>query len=217
MLDRMRKRKCFADKELEECASSAHHQHQVQNSLVQNHFIESKINQLQKQIIEEREDYSPNRTFNDIYAYFLEQSKAKQINLNTNNFFEALNTFSVYYTQLSNLSSLLGTSSYQSGLTSNFLQASNCNETVNQTKVDHHPNGTSIFNFLLNGSDEVSNLKNETDNKRYSPVNDADNSEKFTELRLDEAVKPNFDLKTHNSNPKKSKNFSVEALLGVVK
>jgi hypothetical protein len=112
LIERMRKRKCFADKELEEIPPA-----QQQQSLAQAQIIDQKNFNLRQQA----QQHQQQQKFQDIYSVLLEQSKYYQnitetnstspqmffssgLNPNLMNPIDSFNALTTYYAQISNLS-----------------------------------------------------------------------------------------------------------------
>lgn len=113
LIERMRKRKCFADKELEEIPPA-----QQQQSLAQAQIIDQKNFNLRQQAQQHQQQQ---QKFQDIYSVLLEQSKYYQnltetsstspqmffnsgFNPNLMNPIDSFNALTTYYAQISNLS-----------------------------------------------------------------------------------------------------------------
>ena len=112
LIERMRKRKCFADKELEEIPPA-----QQQQSLAQAQIIDQKISNLRQQAQQQHQQ----QKCQDIYSALLEQSKYYQnltetsstspqmffnsgFNPTLMNPIDSFNALTTYYAQFSNLS-----------------------------------------------------------------------------------------------------------------
>ncbi|CAF0735463.1 unnamed protein product [Brachionus calyciflorus] len=202
MVERIRKRKCFADTELEEMVKNP----QTSNTLIQNQLI------IQKAI---NENNSQN---------LLEVQHNFNLISNANYLFDA---FNAYYTHLNNFTNpnflLLQASLSLLSKNDTFPKENEVNNSVfNFQNLASNFSNTSLFNYISNQNESVSPLSGNSIESDLSndlsireennfSFDEAENSSKLNELKLSESDRTKEIVTT------KSKNFSVESLLSVVK
>jgi hypothetical protein len=174
LIERMRKRKCFADKELEEMP-----QDQQQQSLAQAQIIDQKNLNLQRQQAQQQQQ----QKFHDVYSILLEQSKyyqnlvetsqssnsSPQANVFFNNGFnlksqmDSFNALTAYYTQLSNLSNVNNRENNCAKFFEDYSPRSSKSEFFNDDLKTNESKESAFYQPTANKitSDLVSNFKNE--------------------------------------------------------
>lgn len=215
MMQRIRKRKCFADIELEELSKTPQ---TSSTALIQSHIIEKNNFKYQQEISEENN-------------LLLEQSKNENPNTiitsSPNYLIDAINAFNVYYAQLANLASpnlfFLQASLNMISKNETFPNDQESSQAIfNFNNTNPIFNSHTFFNYLLAQNDSTSPLSRNSTTSEYSTesgrdeaifdFDESDNSNKLTQLKLNENEKT-----PKESNASKAKSFSVESLLGVVR
>ena len=222
LVERIRKRKCFADKDLEQLAPTPQQQQQHQQ---QPQLQQETLNSIQDQL-----------KFQEIYSYILSQKKffssltentttensvKKNSSHNTTenssfgeaNSFNTLNSFAAFYTQL------LINANHANPMYNSFINESLAHKNLVKNSAFHEPklfnsnNAESDFN--VDNSKEISAkiplMTSQCDSIKSNVLSNQNN------CAVINATKLSSNEMSQKKIVNKLTNFSVEALLGVVK